>query len=210
MDPLIIDFDFALYMINDKSRIGPTVHSTAIYEDPYLLLNISKYRLESKYSSSNDLWAFGIMMLEVLGGIGALYMPDNNDSDPAGSIANYYIDNFTDQKTRESIINKKLRSIQSTQIKSSAVDLLTKILDPNPDRRLPMQKILTHPFFQSMTIVEGGHYTTSLSVFQGPSDFLNYIIFLLKFTLIIEFLYYIWLLIFFIGACHYLFLNQMV
>lgn len=112
--------DFGLAFEGEDNPFKPA-HGTPEYMAPEQVLNSQK-------SFKSDMWAVGICAYEMLFGIPP-----------------YFDDNATNILYK--IVNEKNINWQGADISNEAKDLISRLLDPNPNSRLSLEEAMSHEFF---------------------------------------------------------------
>jgi len=137
-------------LIKDEGPVLTDYVATRWYRAPEILLG------STKYTKGVDMWSVGCILGELLGGrpmfpgtstmnqleriIEVTSKPSEKDIDAIQSaFASSMLDSLQDVKT------KKLSDIYPKASKD-AIDLMTKLLQFNPEKRITAEKALEHPF----------------------------------------------------------------
>jgi serine/threonine protein kinase len=131
-NPYLIDFGLSI-IVDDVSigKYDPNVLVSLEYRAPEILAG------ERMYNAPVDIWAFGITMLEVLGGQD-IYHGARTDTEFHTTVVNL----FSNPNTIPGI----LRGVRD-KYQALCIDLLTRVLQIDPSRRLLAQEICDHPLF---------------------------------------------------------------
>lgn len=153
-EPLLTDFNMALHV--DNIRL-PTISKR------YLVTSISRpiENLEGAetYSEASVIWQLGILLIFIMCG----KIP-NHVGAPSFAYT-YPVDSDLDEKNviswlRFNLMNCriKLRDFYKDLPKTSfdhCIDLTTQLLDFDPVKRPPFDKVLAHPLFAGLTYIDG-------------------------------------------------------
>lgn len=141
--------DFGLSMPRDQYIRRPVFCGTSECMAPEIIRK--GFRLPSKCTEKVDVYALGCVIHELA--TGHFYTHSTKD-DPAERFAEL-LDNTENQvdylRERTKDLIEQRYSHSSEEEQESAIlleDLLKGMLDPNPDTRLSMKKVLEHPFFR--------------------------------------------------------------
>jgi hypothetical protein len=133
--PYLIDFGLALTV--DDANIGRCLsneHITLDYRPPEIIDG------SNVYNSSSDIWSFGILMFYFLSG-------ENIYGTDVGKLGIKQFYNLIIQKFSDKTIFKRLLMNISPDYRSKCEDLLSKVLQTDPKKRISAQEICDHPLF---------------------------------------------------------------
>lgn len=138
--------DFGLSMVVDDIIKGKYDSSTRVTIDHRAPEILAGSRI---YNSAVDIWAFGIMMLYILSGQG-IFNVDFSTITPA-QLNTTIINMFTDP----TIFDRYLAGVRD-KYRPFCKDLLSRILQVNPNERLTARQICDHPLFDQFRIPVDG------------------------------------------------------
>lgn len=121
----LIDFGFAEYVGEHEERLLTTACGSVNYVPPEMLLT-------KKFSGKKaDVWSLGIVLFALL----------TNE---------FPFDGETDEATfRQIMANQYLSSSWTTCLSPACVDLIKRMLNPNPNLRPSMAQVLQHPWVRA-------------------------------------------------------------
>ena len=119
---------------------------TPIYMSPEVLLSNKKNNIGYK-GFPVDIWACGIALYIMLSGTFP-FITDNNESEISSfNDKSKRSETYYDKEIKFAIINKEPNDIENISIE--AKDLLNGILNKDPNKRLTIEQILSHPWLNS-------------------------------------------------------------
>lgn len=159
--PYVIDFGLSL--IVDDTFVGKSDPSTRVTIDhraPEILAG------SNVYNSAVDIWAYGIMMLYVLGGINIFYRSAIDfSSAPPYLVHQAVTSTFSDTD----IFDDLLKGVRP-QYLPLCKDLLSRILKLNPTERLTAKQICDHPLFDTCRFPVSGNLIHDVPIPHDNSD----------------------------------------
>lgn len=155
----VVDFGCA-QIIDEKSMFfdryadKTVVASTAGYSPPEM---VDKTKILPQLHPSVDMFSLGVIIYIMLTGV--------HPFDLSG--------NATDEEINERVLSRKgpplRRSPITAHLSPSAIDLIGKLINPNPRRRLSAQQLLEHPWVRGETARTGkiAHSDKRLSAYRA-------------------------------------------
>lgn len=140
-NPYFIDFGLSLYVDDVEKGIESPIEHVTIDHKPPEIIDVS----EPIYNGAVDVWSFGIMMLYVLSRTKVYNV--NNDDYYNRDFKGLIVSNF--QNTNH--IENLLADVDQTYF-PLIVDLLGKILQLDPNKRLTAFQITQHPLFNDFRL----------------------------------------------------------
>lgn len=140
--------DFGLSMVVDDATLGKFERGTRVTIDHRAPEILFGGRI---YNAAVDVWAFGIMLLYILSG-GPIFNVDFLKITPE-EFYHVVVKMFTNP---ENTLNTLLKGVRPGYYNLS-IDLLTKILQIDPQRRLTAREICDHPIFDEFRQPIDGH-----------------------------------------------------
>lgn len=130
--------DFGLSMVVDNAAVGRYNRSTLVTIDHRAPEILAGGRI---YNAAVDVWAFGIMMLYILGGQNIFNGVDFSTITPV-AFSGIVAQTFSNQ----TIIEKLLSNVRE-KYRAKCIDLISRILSLNPILRPTAKEICDHPLF---------------------------------------------------------------